>query len=183
MAEISSPEAYYTQTVPQQYADAMANAPANLFDQPELAAIYEIGGPGGGKYGLRCANGRIEVLPAEQLAAPDMRVVMSFDDWRTFAASGATDPFVDYVSRRKVGVVKGLKGMVQLELIRSDDSTWQSTTIFGGQEEPAVTLRMTNDDYRAMLSGELNGQMAFMTGKLKFEGSLPLLMQIGALSG
>jgi putative sterol carrier protein len=33
-----------------------------------------------------------------------------------------------------------------------------------------------------MLSGELNGQMAFMTGKLKFEGSLPLLMQVGALS-
>jgi hypothetical protein len=24
--------------------------------------------------------------------------------------------------------------------------------------------------------------MAFMTGKLKFEGSLPLLMQVGALS-
>jgi putative sterol carrier protein len=43
-------------------------------------------------------------------------------------------------------------------------------------------LRMTNEDYGAMLSGELNGQMAFMTGKLKFEGSLPLLMQVGALS-
>ena len=26
-------------------------------------------------------------------------------------------------------------------------------------------------------TGELNGQMAFMTGKLKFEGSLPLLMR------
>jgi hypothetical protein len=182
MAELSSLEAYYTQTVPQQYADAMANAPANLVDQPELTAIYEISGPDGGSYGLRSAAGRIEVLPAEQLPAPDMRVLMSFDDWRVFAESGATDPFVDYVSRRKVGVVKGLKGMVRLELTRSDDSIWQSATVFGGQEEPALTLRMTNDDYRAMLSGELNGQMAFMTGKLKFEGSLPLLMQVGALS-
>jgi hypothetical protein len=182
MAEISSPEAYYTRAVPQQYADAMANAPAAIADQPELTAIYEITGAGG-TYALRSSGNHIEVLPSEQLATPDMRVVMSFDDWRTFVQSGATDPFVDYISRRKVGVVKGLKGMVRLELTRSDDSIWQSATIFGGQEEPAVTLRMANDDYHAMLSGELNGQMAFMTGKLKFEGSLPLLMQVGALSG
>ena len=181
MAEISSPEAYYTQTVPQQYTAAMASAPANVIDQPALTAIYEISG--GGTYALRSAGAEAEAVPADQLENPDMRVVMSLDDWRVFAESGATDPFVDYISRRKVGVVKGLKGTVSLELTRSDGSLWQSATTFGGEEEPAVTLRMTNDDYRAMLSGELNGQMAFMTGKLKFEGSLPLLMQVGALSG
>ncbi|HEU5100884.1 MAG TPA: SCP2 sterol-binding domain-containing protein [Roseiflexaceae bacterium] len=182
MAEISSPEAYYTQVVPQQHAAALTDAPANMIDQPELTAIYEIGGTGGGSYALRAAGQQIDAPSLDQVANPDMRIVMSYDDWRTFAESGATDPFVDYISRRKVGVVQGLKGTVRLELTRSDGSTWQSATIFGGQEEPAVTLRMTNDDYRSMLSGELNGQMAFMTGKLKFEGSLPLLMQVGALS-
>jgi len=111
-----------------------------------------------------------------------MRVTMSYDDWRSFAESDATDMLVDYILRRKVAVVQGLKGTVRLELTRSDGSIWQSAMVFGGQAEPAVTLRMTNEDYRAMLSGELNGQMAFMTGKLKFEGSLPLLMQVGALS-
>jgi hypothetical protein len=182
MAEISSPEAYFTQVVPQQHAAALAEAPANVVDQPELTAIFEISGPGGGSYALRAAGQQIDALPHDQLAGPDMRVLMSYDDWRAFAESGATDPFVDYIIRRKVGVVQGLKGTVRLELTRSDGSLWQSATIFGGQEEPAVTLRMTNDDYRSMLSGELNGQMAFMTGKLKFEGSLPLLMQVGALS-
>ena len=48
--------------------------------------------------------------------------------------------------------------------------------------EPEVTLHMTADDYVAMMRGELNGQMAFLTGKLKFDGNLPLLMQVGALS-
>jgi putative sterol carrier protein len=182
MAEISSPDAYFTQVVPQQHAAALASAPANVVDQPELTAIFEISGPDGGSYALRAAGQQIDALPHDQVTSPDMRVVMSYDNWRAFAESGATDPFVDYIIRRKVGVVQGLKGMVRLELTRSDDSIWQSATIFGGQEEPAVTLRMTNDDYRSMLSGELNGQMAFMTGKLKFEGSLPLLMQIGALS-
>ncbi len=182
MADISNPEAYFTQVVPRQYAAAMAGAPANVADQPALSAIYEITGPGGGTYALRVAGAQIEVLPSEQLANPDMRVIMSYDDWRSFAESDATDAIVDYMRRRKVAVVQGLKGTVRVELTRSDGSTWQSATIFGGQPEPAVTLQMTTEDYRAMLSGELNGQMAFMTGKLKFEGSLPLLMQVGALS-
>ena len=59
---------------------------------------------------------------------------------------------------------------------------WDAARGADGPPEPVVTLRMTDDDYAAMMRGELNGQMAFMTGKLKFEGSLPLLMQIGALS-
>jgi putative sterol carrier protein len=182
LAAISTPEAYFTQIVPEQFAAALAGAPANISDQPELSAIYEITGAGGGTYALRIAGGQIEALPSDQLANPDMRVVMSYDDWRTFAESDATDMLVDYIARRKVAVVQGLKGTVKLELERSDGSIWQSATIFGGQADPALTLRMTNDDFKAMLSGELNGQMAFMTGKLKFEGSLPLLMQIGALS-
>ena len=182
MAAISTPEAYFTQLVPQQFAAALAGAPASITDQPELSAIYEITGAGGGTYALRIAGGQIEALPSDQLANPGMRVVMSYDDWHSFAESDATDMLVDYMSRRKAAVVQGLKGTVRLELERSDGSVWQSATMFGGQAEPSVTLQMTNDDYKAMLSGELNGQMAFMTGKLKFEGSLPLLMQIGALS-
>jgi putative sterol carrier protein len=182
MADNSNPEVYFTQTVPEQYAEALAGAPANVADQPELSAVYEITGAGGGIYALRVAGAQIEALPNQQLENPDMRVMMSYEDWRSFADSDATDMLVDYMRRRKAAVVQGLKGIVRLELTRSDGSIWQCATTFGEQADPAVTLRMTTEDYRAMLSGELNGQMAFMTGKLKFEGSLPLLMQIGALS-
>jgi hypothetical protein len=181
MADLSSPQAYFTQVVPQQHAAAISGGPAAT-DQPELTAIYEIGGPEGGSYGLRAAGDQIEAVPAEQIASPDMRTVMSYDDWKVFAESGATDPFVDYLARGKANIVKGLKGLVRLELTRSNGETWQSATTFAGQEEPALTLMMTKEDYDSMLSGELNGQMAFLTGKLKFEGSLPLLMQIGALT-
>jgi putative sterol carrier protein len=181
MAEVTSPQSYFTHLVPQQHAAAVGDNPAAA-DQPELTAIYEIGGPEGGSYGLRAAGGQIEVVPADQIANPDMRTTMSYDDWKVFADSSATDPFVDYVARGKGNIVKGLKGLVRLELTRSNGETWRSTTTFAGQEEPGLTLMMTKEDYDSMLSGELNGQMAFLTGKLKFEGSLPLLMQIGALT-
>ncbi|HMO60228.1 MAG TPA: SCP2 sterol-binding domain-containing protein, partial [Roseiflexaceae bacterium] len=72
---------------------------------------------------------------------------------------------------------------VGLELDRDDGSTYETTITFADQEEPAVVISMTTDDYAAMMSGELNGNMAFMTGKLRFEGSLPLLLKLGALSG
>jgi hypothetical protein len=181
MAEITSPEAYFVHIIPQQFATAMEGAAENVADQPELTAIYEITGAGGGTYGLRAAGGRIDVL-LTGLPDADMYITMTTDDWRKVAESHAPNPFVDYIRQRKVAIVKSLKGTVRLELARSDGSTLESATIFGGEAEPVVTLRMTDDDYAAMMRGELNGQMAFMTGKLKFEGSLPLLMQIGALS-
>ena len=179
MAEITSPEVYFTQIVPQQYATASAGSPDGL---AELTALYEITGEGGGSYALHVAGGTVEAVPADSLAKPDMRVVMSYDDWKVFAESEATDQLVDYATRGKADVVKGLKGTVRLELTRSNGDVWHSATTFGGQDEPAVTVMMTNEDYRAMMGGELNSQMAFLTGKLKFEGSLPLLMQIGALT-
>jgi putative sterol carrier protein len=180
MAEITSPAQYFEQVVPQQFAAAIESAPS-VADQPELTATFDITGEGGGTYGVRINGERIEAVPGG-IDASDMRTVLSYQDWLVTVQSGATEALIDYVRRRKISVVKSLKGTVRLELTRSDGSTWESTTIFGYNDEPAVTLRMTSEDYSAMMRGELSGQMAFMTGKLKFEGSLPLLMQVGALS-
>lgn len=175
-----TPTEYFEQVVPLQFATALADAP-EAAGQPDLIATYEITGDGGDTYSLRATGGRLEVLPGG-LSDADMHTTLTIEDWRTGTKDGLTDPLVDYVARRKVAVVKSLKGLVRLELQRSDGSVFQSATTFGGQAEPEVTLRMTADDYAAMMRGELNGQMAFLSGKLKFDGSLPLLMQVGALS-
>ena len=175
----SSPREYFTQTIPAQYAAALAGSPAVAAQAP-LSAVFEV--IGGGVFSLRSEGGQLEVQDGEQIDAPDMRVTMSYDDWHSFAEGGSTESFVDYIQRGKVVVVKGLKGTVAIELTRSDDSLWHSTTVFGGQAEPALKVMMASDDYKAMMSGELNSQMAFLTGKLKFEGSLPMLMQLGALA-
>lgn len=182
MAEISTPDVYFTQTIPQQYAGALASAAAEVVAQPPMSAVFEVTGDGAAVYSLRSAGGQLEVMSGDQIEAPDMRVIMAYDDWHSFAASGDTASFVDYVQRGKVTVVQGLKGTVKLALTRSDESVWHCTMVFANQAEPALTIMMTHDDYQEMMSGELNGQMAFLTGKLKFEGSLPLLMQIGALA-
>lgn len=176
-----TPGEYFTQMVPQQYAAAVTTS-EGAADHPELTVSYVIDGANGGTYGLRARGGTLEVLPGG-IEHADMLVQQSHDTWARSVESGAAEMFVDYVRRRKVAVVKSLKGTVVLELTRSDGSLHETAVVFGGQSEPTVTIQMTTDDYRAMMSGELNGNMAFMMGKLKFEGSLPLLMQVGALSG
>ena len=41
------------------------------------------------------------------------------------------------------------------------------------------TMKVSMDDYSKMLAGELDGQMAFMTGKLKLEGDMGAAMAFG----
>lgn len=51
----------------------------------------------------------------------------------------------------------------------------------GTAESPDVTLIIEDDDLVAMLTGELNGMTAFMTGKLQIEGDLMLAQRIASL--
>ena len=46
---------------------------------------------------------------------------------------------------------------------------------------PSATVKMTTEDFQALSSGSLNPMMAFMTGKLKVDGSMGTAMKLGAL--
>lgn len=50
-------------------------------------------------------------------------------------------------------------------------------------DSPNVTLTMAASDFLDVANGKLNGQAAFMTGKLKIAGDMSLAMKIGAIFG
>lgn len=181
MSQTISVAEYFERVVPDQFATTLADAPADVHSQPELTTTYEITGDGGGMYGIRIKDGALEIVQGG-IPDSDMRSIFSVDHWQRWISDNGVDMAVDYTRRGKINVVKGIKGIVKLDLEREDGPGHESTIIFGATDAPEVVVRMTVPDYLAMMSGELNGQMAFMTGKLKFEGSLPLLMQLGALS-
>lgn len=49
-----------------------------------------------------------------------------------------------------------------------------------GDETADVTLTAEAEVFRAILAGEMNPTMAFMTGKLSVDGNMGLAMQLGA---
>jgi putative sterol carrier protein len=58
-----------------------------------------------------------------------------------------------------------------------------ATGIRAGDDEADVTLTAEADVFRAILDGEMNATMAFMTGKLKVDGSMGQAMKLGAVLG
>jgi putative sterol carrier protein len=66
---------------------------------------------------------------------------------------------------------------------------WVDTTKSGGEvgegenQEAKCTITMTDSDFVDLVEGKLNGQMAFMTGKLKIKGDMSLAMKLGSVLG
>ncbi len=50
-----------------------------------------------------------------------------------------------------------------------------------GDEEADVTLTASAEVFQAILEGEMNPTMAFMTGKLAVDGSMGLAMKLGSV--
>lgn len=52
-----------------------------------------------------------------------------------------------------------------------------------GDDEADVTLTAEADVFRAILDGDMGATMAFMSGKLKVDGSMGLAMKLGSVLG
>lgn len=52
-----------------------------------------------------------------------------------------------------------------------------------GDEEADVTLTADAEVFRSILEGSINPTMAFMTGKLKVDGSMGMAMKLGSVLG
>jgi len=62
-------------------------------------------------------------------------------------------------------------------LIKED----KATVAEGAAPSPDCTVTITENDFIDLVSGKLNGQMAFFTGKLKVVGNINLALRLGSL--
>ena len=56
-------------------------------------------------------------------------------------------------------------------------------SVSAGDGEADCHITVEAADFLAIINGELNGQMAFMSGKLKVQGDMMLAMKLGSILG
>ena len=80
---------------------------------------------------------------------------------------------------------KGMTSVIQFNLSGDGGGSYYieikdgaCTASEGSHASPNMTMTIAASDYVDMISGKLNGQMAFMSGKLKIAGDMGLAMKM-----
>jgi hypothetical protein len=160
-----------------------------LHAQGSVRVVVE--GDGGGTWHLNVNKGEMTVT-TEPVFPPVMTVYQprGYFDWAVSMAteSGLFGPSArtnqGELTKSRLDRLKMLKGLLQFTFTHLPDGGEQSFCIhFGDGERPATpqtVLTMKADDAQKLARGELNPQMAFMSGVIKVTGDMALAMQFGA---
>ena len=87
----------------------------------------------------------------------------------------------------KSGLLAGMNCVYQFKV---GDSSYNVTlkdgkaaVAEGDAASPSCTPTVAENDFLDMVTGKLNGQMAFLTGKLKVAGDMGLALKLGSFIG
>ncbi len=79
----------------------------------------------------------------------------------------------------------GVDAVIQMNITGPNGGDWivimknQKLEVQQGiHPSPSISIRMADTDYIDMVNGKLSGERAFMTGKLKFKGSMAVGMKL-----
>lgn len=92
--------------------------------------------------------------------------------------SAVIDKAVEQLSAKVSG---GFDGVAKFVIAGEGAIMLDGTGVRAGDEEADVTLTASAEVFRAILDGEMNPTMAFMTGKLSVDGSMGLAMKLGSV--
>lgn len=101
--------------------------------------------------------------------------------------------FEERIAKRlaeKPEVAEKINSSYQFDLTGDNGGSWavdltkkQDHVVAGKIDDPKVTITMTAKDFVDLVEGRLNGQMAFMQGKLKIKGDMSLALKLQQVLG
>jgi putative sterol carrier protein len=96
--------------------------------------------------------------------------------------------FATMEERFEVTSAEGVDAIYQFEFSGDEAATWHvhvqggaMTMSNSAHAEPTTTIKMDGGNFVKMSNGTLSGQMAYMTGKMKIAGSIPMAMKMKAI--
>ena len=102
--------------------------------------------------------------------------------------SQITDFFEGMADRVDKTKIVGMSVIYQFMIEGDGGGEWnialrngEAVTTTGCAESPNITLTMTAENFIKLLAGELNGQTAFLTGRLKIKGDMGLALKLQSI--
>jgi putative sterol carrier protein len=92
--------------------------------------------------------------------------------------SAVIDTAVEQLSAKLSG---GFDGVAKFVVTGEGAIMLDHAGVRAADDEADVTLTASADVFKAILDGEMNATMAFMTGKLTVDGNMGLAMKLGAV--
>jgi len=84
--------------------------------------------------------------------------------------------------------IQGMNATYQFDITGDDGGKWyveiadnDAKVVEGEAENPSITLTMSDQNFVDLVTGKLNGQTAFLTGKLKIKGDMTLAMKLQSI--
>ncbi|MFE3836494.1 SCP2 sterol-binding domain-containing protein [Pseudogemmobacter sonorensis] len=84
------------------------------------------------------------------------------------------------VEKLAVKLEGGFDGVAKFVITGEGAIMLDASGVRAGDEEADVTLTASAEVFQGILEGDVNPTTAFMTGKLKVDGSMGLAMKLGA---
>lgn len=98
-----------------------------------------------------------------------------------------TNPIIDKLQQRfDTNAAAGMNDVFQFTFSDAEDyylvvKDGNLEVQQGEHDDPSVTLAMSTDTLKGVMSGDINGMTAFMTGKLKATGNVMLATKLTSL--
>ena len=103
-------------------------------------------------------------------------------------AEAIKDIFSNMPGQINPDAAKGMNSVIQFNLSGEGGGNYYveikdgaATVTEGTHAQPNMTMTLAASDYVDLIMGKLNGQMAFMSGKLKIAGDMGLAMKMQTL--
>lgn len=183
VAEDVETRVFFTEELPRVFEKKAGEVSPEGMDGTVFKVVFNIAG---NPYGLTITDARSLEVTEGGLDAPDIEVILSEENWRTAisgALGNALDMFTDFgkmADRNRYDTVKNVKGELTLVLTRSEGD-FEVKAKFGGADSPATTITVDFPIWQEIMAGTEQAAMAFMGGKLKLTGDMPLAMSLNGL--
>jgi putative sterol carrier protein len=161
---------------------------------------FRIEGDQGGDFSTKIEQGEVKVsegllddaLVTLMMAQKDFLAVITGERKMAMqmpGGGGGKEPDVSEIPKQlqnTIDTLKGVEGMLMFQITDPGEGDFAVKLKFAGPKEklgadPDVTISIAKEDADAMAKGDLNPQAAFMSGKIKIDGDMGLLMQMAPL--